>query len=57
MKVKELIEKLNEMDQDLNVMYTEAKHMQYHTAPIEQVSTIFDNGQDIVIIGDFKEWE
>lgn len=54
MKVKELIEQLRKMPQELEVIYTEARHLGYHCAPIDKVECMNDSGKDIVIIGDFE---
>lgn len=55
MTVKELIEKLKEMPQELEVLYTENKHMGHHVGGIEKVEVIELFAGQRVIIGDYDE--
>ena len=53
MTVKELIAELQKMPEDLEVLYTQDRHMNYHVAGIDKVD-IFRDNDFFVIIGDFK---
>ena len=54
MTVKELIEKLQKYPPELEVLYSDAKHLRYHVGGLDNDMIIDDdNGNPVLIIGDF----
>lgn len=54
MKVKELIEKLKEYPEDMEVLYSNAIHMGYHVGGLENSKVVNDvNNKEVLLIGDW----